>query len=156
MIIQIDTREKPKAIEQIVKEFDRRGVKHVRSKLLVGDYMNREKTNLIVDRKQNLLEIANNLGNDKERFEAELRLAKDCGVKLVILCEHGDGIRSLRDVINWKNPRLVKSPMALSGKRIFEVLSMYKGFYGIDVQFCDKSETGARILEILSDGTGTV
>ena len=40
MVIQIDSREKDRAIRKIVEEFDRQGVKHPVSKLMVGDYMN--------------------------------------------------------------------------------------------------------------------
>lgn len=39
MDIQIDTREKQRAIRKIIKTFDDNGVKHFSSKLLVGDYM---------------------------------------------------------------------------------------------------------------------
>lgn len=39
MDIQIDTREKQRAIRKILKTFDDNGVKHFSSKLLVGDYM---------------------------------------------------------------------------------------------------------------------
>ena len=39
MDIQIDTREKQRAIRKIIKTFDENGVKHFSSKLLVGDYM---------------------------------------------------------------------------------------------------------------------
>lgn len=39
MDIQIDTREKQRAIRKIIKTFDDNDVKHFSSKLLVGDYM---------------------------------------------------------------------------------------------------------------------
>ena len=54
MIIQIDSREKAKAIQKIIEEFDRQGIKHPVSKLMVGDYMNYDNPRVIVDRKQNL------------------------------------------------------------------------------------------------------
>ncbi len=37
MIIQIDSREKARAITRIVAEFDRQGIRHPVSKLMVGD-----------------------------------------------------------------------------------------------------------------------
>ena len=40
MQIQIDTREKAKAIQKILKEFNNQGVTQISSKLYVGDYMN--------------------------------------------------------------------------------------------------------------------
>ena len=39
MIIQIDSREKARAIRKIVAEFERQGIRHPVSKLMVGDYM---------------------------------------------------------------------------------------------------------------------
>ena len=64
MVIQIDTREKARAIKQIVRTFDAAGVKHYTSKLLVGDYMSLDNPKVIVDRKQNLLEVCNNVCQD--------------------------------------------------------------------------------------------
>ena len=61
MVIQIDTREKARAITKIVSYFDEKQIKHISSKLYVGDYMNLENPKLIVDRKQSLLELANNV-----------------------------------------------------------------------------------------------
>ena len=56
MIIQIDTREKARAIKNILKTFDYNKIKHCSSKLIVGDYQNLEKPMIIVDRKQSLSE----------------------------------------------------------------------------------------------------
>ena len=92
MIIQIDSREKARAIQKIVAEFDRREIKHPVSKLMVGDYMNYDNPRLIVDRKQNLSELCSNVCQDHDRFRRELMLAKENGIKLVILCEHGNDI----------------------------------------------------------------
>ena len=47
MDIQIDSREKARAIRKIVKTFDDNGVKHFSSKLLVGDYMSLDNPRLI-------------------------------------------------------------------------------------------------------------
>ena len=55
MTIQVDTREKPKIIESILKEFDRQGVEHFSSKLFVGDYMNMDNPKLVIDRKHKRL-----------------------------------------------------------------------------------------------------
>lgn len=57
MIIQIDSREKARAIKKIVEEFERWGISHPVSKLMVGDYMNYDNPRLIIDRKQNLSEL---------------------------------------------------------------------------------------------------
>ena len=49
MVIQIDSREKDRAIKSIITEFDKRGIKHFVSKLYVGDYMSYDNPRLIVD-----------------------------------------------------------------------------------------------------------
>lgn len=56
-MIQIDSREKARAIAKIVETFDKCGIKHPVSKLMVGDYMSYDNPRLVIDRKQNLLEV---------------------------------------------------------------------------------------------------
>ena len=94
MQIQLDSREKAKAIQKILAEFDRQNVRYFTSKLYVGDYMNLDNPRLIIDRKQNLSEVYTNLCQGKKRFEAELTRANEAGIKLIILCEHGGKIGS--------------------------------------------------------------
>ena len=149
MTIQIDTREKQRAVKQIISHFDKHGIKHYPSKLYVGDYMNLDNPRVIIDRKQNLSEIYTNVCQGHKRFCAELKRAQDMGIKIIILCEHGFGIKSLDDLKNWYNPRLDKTPYAWDGERLFKVLSTIKDKYGIDYVFCEKRETGAKIVEIL-------
>lgn len=150
MVIQIDSREKAQAIRQIIRTFDAYGIKHYTSKLFVGDYMNLDNPKLIVDRKQNLLEVCSNVCQDHERFRAELIRAKDCGIKLVILVEHGEGIASLEDVIFWTNPRLAASPKALTGERLYKIMRTIERKYGCKFAFCDKRDTGKEIVKWLT------
>ncbi len=155
MVIQVDSREKAHAITKILETFDREGVKWFVSKLPVGDYMSLDNPRLVIDRKQNLNEICNNVVQDHKRFAAELERAKKYGIHVIVLVEHGKNIRELTDVINWQNPRLKQSPMAVSGERLFKILSAMqnnKERYDVEFLFCDKSETGKRIIEILSGG----
>lgn len=150
MVVQIDTREKARAIRQIIRTFDAKGVKHYTSKLFVGDYMALDNPKVIVDRKQNLLEVCNNVCQDHERFRQELKRAADCGIKLIILVEHGEGIASLEDVIFWENPRLAKSPKALTGERLYKILRTVERKYGCVFAFCDKRDTGKEIMKWLA------
>lgn len=153
MTIQIDTREKPKAIQKILKSFDERNIGYFRSKLPVGDYMNLDNPRFVVDRKQNLFEMCNNVCQDHKRFVEELRRANSIGVKVVFLIEHGYGIKTLDDVQHWVNPRLKESPMAVSGQRLYKKLSVLEKSFDTQFLFCDKDHTGKRIVELLS---GTV
>ena len=160
MIIQIDSREKAKAIQKIIAEFDRQGIKHPVSKLMVGDYMNYDNPRVIVDRKQNLTEVCSNVCQDHDRFRRELVLAKENGIQLIILCEHGKDIKSLEDVIFWKNPRSEKRKKidgkwqtvqtnAMKGDVLYKILTTLQEKYGVRFEFCDKEETGKKIVEIL-------
>lgn len=164
MVIQIDSREKARAITKIVEEFDRRGIRHPVSKLMVGDYMNYDNPRLIIDRKQNLSELCSNVCQQHERFRAELVRAQEYGIQLVILCEHGKGVRSLEDVIWWDNPRSVKrikgadgrwrnvETKAMQGDVLYKILCTMQRKYGVQFLFCDKKEAGRRIVEILEAG----
>ena len=163
MVIQIDSREKAKAIQKIVAEFDRQGIQHPVSKLMVGDYMNYDNPRLIIDRKQNLTELCSNVCQDHVRFRNELLLSQELGVQLVILVEHGKGIRCLEDVIWWNNPRRHKrvqiggrwqtvETKAMEGDVLYKILCTQQRKYGVRFLFCDKSETGREIIRILRDG----
>lgn len=164
MDIQIDSREKAKAIQKILKEFDSQGVRYFSSKLLVGDYMNLDNPRLIIDRKQNLQELCGNVCQQHERFKKELIRAIDAGLHLIILVEHGDDIKSLEDVYFWKNPRkheirwktvngkkvkTVVSSKAVDGEQLYKSLCTIRDRYNVRFEFCNKNETGKRIMELL-------
>ena len=145
----VDTREKPQAIQKILAEFERQNVKVIRSKLWVGDYQRLDNPMLVIDRKQSLGEVCNNVVQDHKRFRAELQRAQEYGQHIIVLVEHSKNIRTLEDVIHWVNPRLKVSPLAVSGERLYRILSTMSKTYGVEFQFCTKDETGARIIELL-------
>lgn len=149
MSVICDSREKAHIIGRILDYFDREGIKHYSSKLIIGDYMSLDNPKLSVDRKFNLSELANNLTNDSGRFMREVRLAKELGIHLVVLCEHGGWCKSISDVKDWHNPMQGKIPYAISGKELMERIYKVHIAYGVDFLFCDKRCTGRRIVEIL-------
>lgn len=149
MVIQIDSREKARAIRKIVETFDNNGIQHFVSKLPVGDYMSLDNPRLIIDRKQNLAELCQNVCQGHRRFRAELERANEYGMHVIILCEHGRDIKTFTDVMKWENPRLKDSPMAMNGERLYKVLSSMSKKYNVDFEFCTKSQTGKRIIELL-------
>jgi len=152
MTIQVDSREKPKAVKTILKQFDAAGIQHFVSKLPVGDYQSLDNARLVIDRKQSLIELVQNCCQQHDRFRAEMERANKLGIKLVILCEHGQGINTLDDVRSWQNPRLKESPLTMSGERLFKVLLTMSIKYGVEVRFCDKKDTGKEIVRILGGG----
>lgn len=103
--IQIDSREKARAITKIINEFERQGIGYYTSKLWVGDYMSLDNPRLIIDRKQTLAEVCGNLCQQHKRFKDGLVRAQERGIQMVILVEHSAHIKSIDDVEKWKNPR---------------------------------------------------
>lgn len=153
MDIQIDTREKPRAIANITKTFDNMGVRYYTSKLYVGDYMSLDNPRLIIDRKHNLTELCCNVCQGHDRMIAELNRAKVAGIKLVYLIEHGGRIDCLEAVKTWYNPRLKVSPKAMTGKRLYRALTTISQRYETEFLFCKKADTGQRIIAILCGET---
>lgn len=164
MTIQCDTREHKTEWERIKSQFDSIGVDYFRSKLWVGDYMNIDNPRIVVDRKKDLLELCGNLTTQHDRFKAELLRAQEKNIKMIILCEHGEGIERLADVFFWHNPRLdvmdwavengrpikiQKYPKATTGPALYQSLCTMRDKYGIDVLFCDKSKTGYVLAQLL-------
>ena len=163
MQIQIDSREKARAIKKIVDEFDKQGIQHFISKLYVGDYMSYDNPRLVVDRKQGLSEVCSNLCQQHERLRNEALRASEAGIKIIFLVEHGGGIASLEDVARWKNPRGVKrvrtdtgtwhtiKTKAITGEILAKAMKTFASRYGVEWQFCTKAQTGKCIIEILSN-----
>lgn len=151
MVIVMDTREKPRAVVRILDTFEREGIQVVKRAMPFGDYLNPDRPGIVIDRKRNLSEVALNLTSkkDKPRFLRELDRVNRSGWKLIVLVEHSSRIRRLEDVVNWKNPRLQYSPLAVDGDRLFRIMHAMGNSYGFEWAFCDKLHTGKRIIELL-------
>lgn len=152
MRIVVDTREKPRAIVRIMKTFETDGIEVVRRALPFGDYLNPDRPGIVIDRKQNLNEVAKNLVQDRARFLREVDRANRDGWQLIVLVEHSKRIQCMEDVIKWNNPRLKVSPLAVDGPRLFRIMHAMGNRYGFEWDFCDKVHTGKRIIEILGGG----
>ena len=148
----IDTREKPKAIETILKQFDEAGIHYERTKLLFGDYMDYNRPHIVVDRKQNIAELAKNCTVEAERFKKDLERAQRANSRLVILVEQNRykdretwvRVNDISDLMLWTNPH-----SKIRGEKVFRVLSAWTNKYNLLVVFCDKRQTGQKILEII-------
>ena len=119
---------------------------------------------LSIDTKQDLQEVYGNVISKHNTFHNECVLG---GAQLLVLVEQ-EGVKSLSDVQHWKNPRLLnwykihnaqkagkmlhiklpKSP-PVSSANLAKSMQTMSDNYGVTWQFCDKSETGKRIVEIL-------
>lgn len=150
MIIQIDTREKDRAIKKIIAEFDRQGIKYISSKMFVGDYCDLSNPLVIIDRKQNVAELAQNATSQHDRFKRELLRLDKIGGKMYVLIEQdkidGKKIQSLEDVMMWE-PKFGK----IIGLQIYRILSAWQHKHNIEYVFCSKANTGKEIIRLLED-----
>lgn len=169
-IIQIDTRQKMNKKHHKVKEdyFKKQGFTIVKSKMLVGDFCIPSNGSVVVDSKQNLQEVYQDLIQDHERFKREADLAVEAGITLYVLIEEPK-MKCLEDVKKWENPRLhrynkikymhrigkwghVPEP---KGKPPVDNITLYKIMYtfakkhGVKWVFCPTEQAGAKIVELL-------
>lgn len=151
-MILVDTREKPKAIGKILNYFEANGIEYDVSKLYVGDYIRYDDPRLVIDRKQNIAELAKNCTSDHERFRRELERVKKAGARLVVLVEQNRykdrdewvEVRNISDLMCWSSPHTV-----VTGEKVYRVLASWCVKYPISVEFCDKRSTGRIIAETL-------
>lgn len=145
-MILCDTREK--ANGRVLEYFEKYHVPYKNQKLETGDYMDSDKMDITIDRKQNLGELLTNMcSSDKGRFWREIRRAREEGIRFYILCEHGRKYKSIQDVAEYKD-RYSK----ISGRELMERMYAAHIAYGVEFLFCDKRSTGKKILEILGYG----
>lgn len=166
IVVQIDSREKTHAIENITKYFDEKGIKYYTNKLLVGDYQNLHNPRVIVDRKQSLVELQSNITQQHERFRNELIKAQENGIKLFVLIQE-EKVSCLEDIAlnKYFNPRVRaynlekkkaeklgkvfnKKP-PLSNSQFYKILYTLKEKYGVIFCFANKKNIPAVIERIL-------
>lgn len=152
--IIVDTREKPHAIAKILSYMDTCGIEYVRAKLDVGDYMIEGKPGIVVDRKQTIDELAKNCISDRDRFKREMERAVKNGVQLVLLVEQNRyrslygtvQVRGIQDLVLWHGKYT-----EIRGEQIYRILAGWCQKYHLRAEFCRKSDTGKRIIEVLND-----
>jgi len=169
MIILADTRQQISKHKNIDQQLEELGYIIDRTKLYCGDYTLPANQSVCIDTKQGLQEVCGNLCQQHERFKAECLRAQEAEIKLIILVEEKN-INTLKDVSKWQNPRLetwryihnaqkngkmmykkiAKQPPINSGK-LYKIMKTMQEKYGVEWQFCNKKDTGKRIIEILKE-----
>ena len=153
----------------VIRRKSKRGME-VKKMDFLGSY------NVSVDTKKDMQEIVGNIcGKQHARFRDECILAQNNGIKLYVLIENADGVKSIDDVFRWQNPRMhrynkiaymhnlgkwlnVALPKAkpTSGETLAKVMLTMQLKYGVEFLFCRPDEAGEKILELLGvdvDGT---
>lgn len=167
MTIIEDTRQQADKHKIENNQLERLGVKLLRSKLPVGDYANIKDLSVVIDSKKDLQECVGNIcGKEHARFRRECQFAREHGIKLIILVEHGWGIKSIDDVALWMNPRIeafnrkvkaiqrkgqstagMKPPT--TGLILAKAMRTMQEKYGVEFLFCSRGDAGKKIVELL-------
>ena len=157
--------------EKVTNVIERKSNRNLKVKKMdfLGTY------NVSVDSKKDMQEIIGNIcGKQHERFRDELILAQNNNIQLYVLVENEDGIKCIDDVFKWHNPRLniwvqdknnvvgyykngnpryarkQKYPRATKGPQLAKAMLSMQYKYGVKFEFCKPSESGKRILELLT------
>ena len=114
-------------------------------------------------------EVYSNVITDHERFANEARLAREAGIRLIILVTDPD-ISSIDEVRRWKNPRRERWFMVKAMQRKGKMLTVKQSKtppcasdrlqkamvtmtlrYGITWLFCKRENVGEEIIRLLTE-----
>lgn len=134
-----------------------------------GDYMT-EGSNVVVDTKRSIAEIAQNVTRDHRRFADECDRARDAGYRLVVLVDAPARYETLPDLCAWMNdhcgacnvrrgghcdpstkgrcPRH-KTVKPVQGPRLSSTLLKMERDHGVRFELCRREDAAKRICELL-------
>ena len=157
IVLQEDSRQQAGKHRNIHFYCQQQGIKIIRSKLLVGDYMllgssipvvNGKPYVVSCDSKMDVAELASCCFQEHDRFRRELIRAQECGIKLIILTEETlPGGR----LDNWKSPldRNGKPKYKFDPVILRKAMITMQEKYGCLFRFCDGRSTGKVLLAYL-------
>lgn len=165
MIIE-DTRQQEGKHRNISQWMEGHGVefKPRAEALPFGDYI-ADGSNVAVDTKKDVQELAMDVGRDHKRFVRECERARDAGYRLVILVEEHPEYNDRDKLYTWVSyacRRCRKCRPLESGSRcakfrnkpmqgptVAKIISRLETKYGVRFEFCRKADTARRICELL-------
>jgi hypothetical protein len=145
-IIICDTREKGN--KKILEYFDKIGQDYIISKLDAGDYMIYKNYETIIDKKDGLLEVCNNLchTNEHNRVVKEVELAHKRGCKNFIFLIQQNGIKSVEDIKNWSS-----SYTKVKGETLLKIMNTFKEHHQCRFVIVSKKDIPKKIIELLNN-----
>lgn len=149
-------------VMDVISRKQKRGIE-VKKMDFLGTY------DVAVDTKKDMQEIVGNIcGKQHARFRDECILAQNNGIKLYVLVENSEGIKTIDDVFHWRNPRLerynkvafmqnrgkwlyISNPKTppTSGKTLAKAMLTMQLKYGVEFAFCRSDEAGKKVIELL-------
>lgn len=164
MIVE-DTRQQARKHNNIEKWMAAHGVDFAprAAALPFGDYM-LEGSNISIDSKQDVQEVAGNIGRDHARFVRECDRARAEGYRLIILVEEHPEYSDRSKLHGWVsyvcrrcrrcNPLRDKGckkyrSKPMNGPTVARIIGKLEEDHGVRFEFCSKRDTARRICELL-------
>lgn len=150
-LVIVDSREK--GHKSILKYFDEHNIDYITSKLDYGDYMIYKDNSVVIDRKDNLTELAHNLCSttEHERIRKEIQRSKEDGCKDFIFLIGESKIKSVEDIKNWSSPHT-----KVKGETLLKIMQTMKQRYGVRFIICSRREMGKKIISLLNGGKNDI
>ena len=168
VIVYEDSRQKIGKHEAKRQWFESHGIELVRKKLDAGDYA-ADNSNILIDTKRSLSEVAMDVGRDHKRFAREMERARDAGYRLVVLVEVGHPYKTTQDVARWTNDackrceyyrRLLCDPVSsarcqkfrtkpMRGTTMARIIESMERDYGCTFEYVNPRYAARRICELL-------
>lgn len=162
--IQIDTRQQVGKHANIDSWFDSHGIEYFYQKLDFGDYAEVDNGgNIVVDSKQDMQEVAGNVGHDHARFVRECDRAAEAGYRLYILVEEHPEYADRDLLARWvsgvcrrcrkcdplESKCVARRFKPLNGPTLRKIIDRIEYDHGARFLFCDKRDTARVICELL-------
>ena len=145
-LILVDTREK--GHKKILEHFDKDGQEYITTKLDAGDYMIYKNYDVLIDRKDSILELAGNLCKTSEHYRVvrEIQRAKELGCKRFIFLVADQKITCIDEVENWTSKY-----SKVKGSTLRKILTTMSQKYEVEFHFVKKSEMPSKIIALLTN-----
>lgn len=166
-----DTRQQRGKHGHVDDWFTAHGVPFTYHKLDFGDYSRDDGfSNIVIDTKKDMDEVAQNIGRDHARFVRECDRARDAGHRLIILVEQHAAYNDRNRIASWIpgacrrcvyyrhkecRPQEVAGRMCKGGKKplqgstALKIITALESRHGVRFAFCTKRDTAKIICDTL-------
>ena len=165
-----DTRQQAGKHTHVDRWLEAHGIEYEYRKLDFGDYQRADGlSNVSIDSKKDVQELAGNLGRDHARFTRECERAAAAGYRLVILVEQHPEYNGV-GAGAWTNGLCARCRRCnprdrgrgcqkyrfkpIQGPQLAAIMSTMERKYGVRFEFCSRRDTARRICELLGIEVG--